>query len=454
MKKSFRTALLIMMAGFILLVLFGMRIGDAFSIVFFYGAVVFVIWMIGKIMEQISRFLKKLFGRGSNLQNQSPVASTTTSAIPYVMPSPQIPVQNNWMSNVHVKDSSDNSDTIAIYDDKGIKLQLGAKNEKGSGGEGTVYELPVNSKFLVKIYKDAILRDSRKMLELRQRIEDMVSLGIFAKTPFLAWPIMPAMNDKKEIIGFVMRKCTGTSFLALRSPRGILQHFPNWTRRELALTALNYVKKVRLLANNQVLVNDFNPSNFLMNANSEVSFIDCDSYQITGPRGVNITRTYFPSHVAPELAMHNHLLDRPRTLEQMEFGVALTVFNILMCGLHPYNYYDPKGKGDCSTPEENLIKGRCPLGEGSDCRFPKGNWYSMWSWLPFNLKSTFIQMFKDGHSNPAARPSLETLQANLEELVIRMGKEPELCVMVPTRPKPKKSKSFFTTPRFHIFATP
>ena len=158
--------------------------------------------------------------------------------------------------------------------------------------------------------------------------------------------------------------------------------------------------------------------------------------------------------MAPELAKNKYLLDRPRTIEHVEFGIALTVFNILMCGLHPYNYYDPKDKGDCSTPEDNLIKGRCPLGKGADCKFPKGYWYSMWSWLPYNLKSTFIQMFKDGHSNPAARPSLETLQANLEELVIRMGKDPDLCVMVPTTPRKQKSKNLFTTQRLATFATP
>ena len=157
--------------------------------------------------------------------------------------------------------------------------------------------------------------------------------------------------------------------------------------------------------------------------------------------------------MAPELAMNKYLLDRPRSIEHVEFGVALTVFNILMCGLHPYNYYDPKGKGDCSTPEENLIKGRCPLGKDADCRFPKGNWYNMWSWLPFNLKSTFIQMFKAGHSNPAARPSLATLQANLEELLNRMVKDPDLRIMVPTKPKKQNSSNGFAAQQLGTFAT-
>ena len=253
MKNNIYIVSSILFGGFLILVLAGMRIGDAFSIVFLCGTVVFIIWLIFMIMEQISLFFNKLFGKGNNTQNQ-PSITPSPSYIPPVQPlfpksapNPYIPSQSNWMSHVCTKESSQDGDTISIYDPSGKPLKLGAKNEKGSGGEGTVYELPVNSKFLVKIYKEATLRDIKKMTELRKRIEDMVSLGIPAKTSFLAWPIMPAMNDKKEIIGFVMRKCSGTSFLALRGPRSILQHFKNWTRYELAQLALDYVKKVRLL---------------------------------------------------------------------------------------------------------------------------------------------------------------------------------------------------------------
>lgn len=473
MKNNFCIALSVLIAGFLFLVLFGMRVIDAFNIIFSCGSIAFIIWGVYKIMQQIYQILKKLFGFGKSNNLQNPVPMAPPAAVPYShitatpayspsaqplfpqsSPNPYISSQGNWMSHVCAKESSQDGSTISIYDLSGKPLQLGAKNAKGSGGEGTVYELPVNPNFLVKIYKEATLRDSRKMVELRKRIEDMSNLKTFTQTPFLAWPIMPAMNDRKEFIGFVMRKCTGTSFLALRSLRGIQQHFPHWTRRELALTALDYVKKVRLLASQQVLVNDFNPSNFLMGADAKVSFIDCDSYQITGPHGVNITRTYFPSHVAPELVINKSLLDQPRTIKQVEFGVALTVFNILMLGLHPYNYCDWKDKNNCATPEENLIKGRCPLAKGSGCRFPKGNWYSMWSWLPYNLKSTFIRMFNDGHSTPAARPSLATLQANLEELIARMDKDPDLRIMVPTKPKPQKSSTptGCATPKFGAFA--
>ena len=334
------------------------------------------------------------------------------------------------------------TDSKDVFDQAGNVLKLGAKDEKGSGGEGTVYEFPQNGRILVKIYKDDILKDARKMGDLRRRITDMVNLETCAKMPFLAWPLMPAMNSRKEIIGFAMRKCSGFSFLTLRGPRFIKQRFPGWTRRHLALTALDFVKKAKLLAANNVLINDFNPANFYVNDKCEVSFIDCDSYQVpSSPHGVNITRTFFPSHVAPELLRNKRLLDAPRTIRQVEFGVALTVFNILMCGLHPYNFCDASHKSACGTPDENLLKGRCPLGTGSDCFLPKGGWYNLWSWLTFDLKSTFIKMFKDGHANLSVRPSLDDLQRGIEQLLIEMKRTPERMDMEPMKPKPATRNS-------------
>jgi len=380
-------------------------------------------------------FFNAFFNYGGNKISSSQQQSSTPSSQMTTKSKPH----GGWLDAV--EDSPMAGQTIEVYDLNGNGLKLGAKDEKGSGGEGTVYELPMNNKLLVKIYKDEILKDTRKMTEIRRRITDMINLGNCVKMPFLAWPVMPVFNARKEIIGFVMRKCSGNSFLTLRGPRFIKQRFRGWTRRQLALTALDYVKKVRLLVANKVLVNDFNPANFLVNDKCEVSFIDCDSFQIPSAKGgVNITRTFFPSHVAPELLLEKQRLAVPRNVHHVEFGAALTVFNILMCGLHPYNYCDPAHKSACGTPDENLKKGRCPLGKGAGCMLPQGGWYNLWSWLSYRLKNTFIRMFQDGHANPAARPSLEELQANIENYLHDMQFEPERANLEPSRAKSKEWK--------------
>ena len=348
--------------------------------------------------------------------------------------------RGGWLDAVVDSRTAQGGTTLEVYDCDGKALRLGDRDERGSGGEGTVYALPMNDKILVKIYKDALLHDARKMDALRRRITDMTQLRYCAKMPFFAWPLMPVMNARKEVIGFAMRKCTGKSLLALRGPRFIKQFFPNWTRRELALTALDYVKKVEFLVTQNVLVNDFNPANFLVNDKCEVSFIDCDSYQVpASDGGVHITRTFFPSHTAPELLLNKSLLERPRGIHQVEFSAALTVFNILMCGLHPYNYHDPKHKSACGTPDENLMKGHCPLGngKGADCLLPRGAWFKLWTWLTPALRGIFIKMFKDGHANPDARPSLKALQYCIEELLKEMGKNPEQTELEPRRLQPR-----------------
>ena len=210
---------------------------------------------------------------------------------------------------------------------------------------------------------------------------------------------------------------------------------------------MDYVKKIQLLAANKVFINDFNPANFLVNDRCEVSFIDCDSFQAPSKNGVHVTKTFFPSHTAPELLKNKTLLEQPRTIHQVEFGAALTVFNILMCGLHPYNYCTPGHKSACGTPDENLMRGRCPLGIGADCQLPLGGWRNLWSWLTYSLKGFFITMFKDGHSNPAVRPTLKQLQSELEILLTRMAKDPERTELEPKQAKSTEYKGTGPCPR-------
>ncbi len=345
----------------------------------------------------------------------------------------------NWFD--HVKEESPYESTdLTVYDPEGNPLILGERNERASGGEGTVYEFEQNPKYLIKIYKGSTLSDSEKLSSLHDRILDMTGIQSCMKSPFLAWPCMPVLSKQRKRIGFVMRKCNGVSFLVFCGPHLIEHRFPGWDRESLVLVAWDFVKKVRFLASQGVFINDFNPANFLVNKNGEVSFIDCDSFQI--PRhqgdGVHITRTFFPSHVAPELLRNKELLNEPRTIRHVEFGAALTIFNILMMGLHPYNYYDPSHQSACGTPDENLLKGRCPLGRDAQCKLPQGIWYNLWSQLSYHLKNAFIQTFRTGHSRPEERTSLEEWERNLEEMLWIIQKNPERRSLAPEAPKSKE----------------
>ena len=56
--------------------------------------------------------------------------------------------------------------------------------------------------------------------------------------------------------------------------------------------------------------------------------------------------------------------------------------------------------------------------------------------LSFNqkMKNLFIQTFKDGHSDPSRRPTLENLEKELNGLLWIMDQDPERRNLMPTMP--------------------
>lgn len=348
----------------------------------------------------------------------------------------------NWFNGIGTASKTRQNDSLTVYSLNGKPMHLSASDCKASGGEGTVYAIPGKPHVLVKIYKEDLLRNPAKRAEIEKRIFDMLAISKDIDQASFAWPRAVVCNDRKQVIGFAMNKCSGISFQAFSGVKSIQQRFPGWTRRELALVAQDFLIKLQYLASKKILVNDFNPANFLVDQQGHVSFIDCDSFQVPGEgSSIDITKTYFASHVAPELLDNPKLLAQPRNMHHVEFGAALTVFNVLMCGLHPYSYFDPSRQSACGTPDENLRKGRCPLGTGSDCKLPRGNWYNLWSHLTYKLKSSLINTFRDGHKDPAKRATLADLQANLQELLYIMQKDPARLDLTPGKAKSKEKIS-------------
>ncbi len=350
--------------------------------------------------------------------------------------------------------------TRACYDPTGVAITLEAKDEKASGGEGIVYTVPGKPGFLVKVYKRETLENPSKANAIRERIEAMCENRACQAMKGLAWPLMPVYGDasRKNLIGFAMRACKGMPFSSLfNGPASVKEKFPAWNRRQLAQTAVNFVKRVRLLAESNVLVNDFNPANFWVDEQCNVSFIDVDSFQIADRRGRPlVTHTYFASHTAPELLASPSALNRPRTVEHVAFSAALVAFQLLMCGYHPYSYQGVPDGGGCGSPDENLRAGRCPLGIGADCRLPDC-WYKLWSQLTGKLKNAFITTFRNGHSAPAMRTPLGDLEFALNGLLITMAKDadPDRVSLNPCKVKshewiqtPAAPRSFMPRPAY------
>ena len=381
-------------------------------------------------------FWSMLFGKNSSNTNisNSVVPGNTSSA------TPANPNGANWLKNIASKTAD--KTILTVYDVQGAPFEIYSVDQKAAGGEGTVYEFRQDPNFIIKIYKDSIINNPSKTDDLKQRIIAMFQKKQCQKMDFIAWPLMPVFNKNRQIIGFVMRKVHGVSMRSLFGTKNIQKHFPGWDRLNLIEVAIDFVKKVKLLQKYGVQINDFNPDNFLIDRNGKVQFIDCDSFQITDQNNkVHITRTFYPSHCAPELLNNKSALAHPRNEHHLEFGTAIIIFNILMCGLHPYSYYDARSNDYCGSPDENLKKGRCPLGIGAGCRFPIGNWYNLWSWLTCKAKNGFIQTFRDGHSNPASRTSLEEWGRILNMLRYEAINTVERRQLNPVMSQPRQEKS-------------
>ncbi len=305
----------------------------------------------------------------------------------------------------------DTQGTVTVYDPKGVPLRLNRGDEVAHGGEGVIYRFARNNGILIKVCKKETLEDASKLSLFRNRLNAMMKLEDCRNADFLAWPLMPVMDKRSGAVGFVMRKCTGRTLRALLAPVQVKRFFPGWNRIQVAQVALNFLDAVRMLARHRVLVNDFNPGNFLVDGRGTVRLIDCDSFQIPVEGGEPfMTRTFTPEFTAPELLLHPELFNQPRTPEQVRFSLAVVIYMVLMSGLHPYARC---GGGD---PAENLKSGKCPLDRDSGVRMPV-SWYKSVSWLTPGLKECFLKMFRDGFAHPSQRPLLGELRNELVHFI-------------------------------------
>ena len=351
----------------------------------------------------------------------------TTKALP--------PAGGGWLAQCG-SGSVPTGGPATVYDPSGNPLQLSAADELASGGEGTVYRCPGHDSFVIKLYKRDIVENPEKQKAVMERLRDMLVIEALRKNRDIAWPQMPVYDANKRVAGFVMRSVEGTPVSSLQGAERIRDRFPGWDRKDLARVARNFLDKMQLLADNGVLANDFNPANFIVGKDHRVRLIDCDSYQIPSANGgaPHVATTYFASHVAPEILRNPSLLKRPRGPEQARFGAAIIVFQLLMCGQHPYNHTFG------GSPEENLKKGLCPIGIGSGCK-THPHWYNLLSYMPFTMKDAFIRMFRTGHGKPSERPTLADLRTEVDKFIFEMGRDPARRDLTPTTPKVKSDSA-------------
>lgn len=330
-------------------------------------------------------------------------------------------------------------ETEKIYDDAHNELALGGIVQIGrTGAGGSVYQLSMQPNFCVKVFNSQGLDNAAKRARIIANLKAMLEMPEVAVDPRVTWPLAAVYGQKGEIVGYVMRRVPA-GFKALKVLFGgeaaVKRAFPNWTRRELAVTAKNLVDVIVDLERCGVFVADFNPENFLVNASGEVRLIDCDSFMFYGRNGEAYTSDmFFADNAAPEILREPRLAGEPRSPGQSAFSATVLAFQLLMLGQHPFSYVNALDGRACGTPRENILAGTCPLGKGTICR-QDPRWFAPWSWLTQALKRVFVRTFRDGHSDPSKRVPLDHLSYDLGEFISACGRDPKCCLLMPTEPK-------------------
>ena len=288
-------------------------------------------------------------------------------------------------------------DTVKNSDGQSLQLT----NSLGTGGEGTVFETE-DPQLVCKIYhKNRLNRSAIAKLEL------MASRTIHHRT--ICWPVSVAHNVDDEGVGYIMPRANGKELRrSVYIKELLIQSFPHWTRAHVVKLTSTILNAIAYLHKMNVLLCDINPGNILVQDESTVYFVDCDSYQIEGfscPVGM-------APYLAPELygkKLHSTL----RTTEHENFAIATLVFMLLHPGKPPYSY---QGGGD---PLKNVQNNHFPYPRGSQRSQnpPDGPWRYMFSHLPRYMKDAFHEVFTDGE-----RKSVDEWNALIGRYMNDLGK--------------------------------
>lgn len=214
------------------------------------------------------------------------------------------------------------------YDHGGV-IQLGTRIAEA--GEGRIFEVEGSPTLLAKIYKQA--PSQAKIEKLRHQAQSAPQ-GV---RDISAWPSKLLFDAAtKQCVGFTMPRINARPIHQLYRPKDRKAHFPNATWAFLLHTAKNLTAAFDTLHENGILMADVNEGNVFVTETGLVRLIDCDSYQITNPRGGVFTcEVGTPIWTPPEL-QGTPFANTPRRIEHDRFGLALLLFHLLFMGRHPY----------------------------------------------------------------------------------------------------------------------
>lgn len=240
-------------------------------------------------------------------------------------------------------------------------VTLTKKDFISSGGQGEIY---VKGNTAFKIYFDMHNCISER------KIKELAKLEF----PFIIKPEDIILNEKKQMIGYVMKYIKNTVSLVQLFPRVFKE------RNKIGVNEISNLISILKTGINHVhskdiLVVDMNEMNFMINMDKfdKVYFIDVDSYQ---------TSDY------PAVAIMDSIRDRHNsnfTRETDWFSFGILTFQ-MFTGIHPYKGRHPKYNG----LDERMLNNISVFNK--EVTVPKIVTFDM----PRNYKDWFFEIFENG----------------------------------------------------------
>ena len=271
------------------------------------------------------------------------------------------------------------------------------------GAEGMVFTTD-NPKYVAKIYHKGVITPLR-WAKLKKLTEiGITSHGFCTPQHLLYFRGVP--------VGYTMFIGKGTTLSnVFDGPDAMLEHYPDWTRLDVCETLLTLIGKYLYLQMHNIVAGDIQLKNALIYSSTEQYLIDMDSVQVGN----------LPCPVGTEDFTDPRLWGRDfssfvRRLEDEDYSIAMLVFTVLFCGLHPY-----ATRNGAETLREEILNRNFPytLDNSNTEHIPLGGYAHIWEYLPENLRVMLYNTFHEGKIYEAVcwRAAVQEYMRDLENFV-------------------------------------
>ncbi len=302
-----------------------------------------------------------------------------------------------------------------------------------SGGEGMIYAVKYSDGICAKVYHknkiNAELRDKVKAMINNPPGDNLTGEPDSSHSSLISWAIS-ALYDSNlpdaHFLGFTMPLIDTSMFREAHryyDPDDRIKYMGGtFTWLYLLTAAFNIASVVSAIHLKGHRIGDMSASNILVARTAAVSFIDCDSFQITdaASKKTYYTKVATGDFLPPELMGVNFRTDNIDRYYSDLFALGVMIFRFLMNGFHPYQ---ARGAGVDGLPtiEAKIKQGKFAYeGTFPDVRPPKNA--PPYAMISPELRGLFHRCFVTGHSEKEKRPAASEWAAALKNEIANIQK--------------------------------